>query len=70
MCWFIGRNKTEIETTEEQRRHNSRLARLRILWEIHVYVSQEILSLTENNRLRSSQPRQAAKRCMLCGQKY
>jgi hypothetical protein len=41
---------------------NSRLARLRILWKIHVCVSQEILSLTENNRLRSSQPRQAAKR--------
>jgi hypothetical protein len=42
--------------------HNSRLARLRLLWLINVYVSQEILSLMENNRLRSSQPRQAAKR--------
>jgi len=38
------------------------LARLRILWCIHVCVSQEILSLTENNRLRSSQPRQAPER--------
>jgi len=41
---------------------NSRLARLRILWQIHVCVPQEILTLTENNRFRSSQPRQAWER--------
>jgi hypothetical protein len=28
----------------------------------HVYISQELLSLKENNRFRSSQPRQAPKR--------
>lgn len=32
---------------------------MRILWQIHVYVSQEFLSLTENNQFRRSQPRQA-----------
>jgi hypothetical protein len=50
---------------EKGRTHNSRLARLRILWSIHVCVPQEILSLVENKRLRSSQPRQAAERCAI-----
>jgi len=42
--------------------HNRRLARLRILQQIHVLISQEVLSLTEKSRLRSSQPRQATTR--------
>ncbi len=45
--------------------YNTRLARLRILWWIHVYFSQEILSLKENNRFRTSQPCQARERCKL-----
>lgn len=35
------------------------MTRLRIMQKIHVYVSQEILYLTENNRFRSKLPRQA-----------
>jgi hypothetical protein len=35
--------------------HNSGYTLLRILWLLHVHVSQELLSLTENKRLRSSQ---------------
>ena len=41
---------------------NSRFSQLRILWYIHVYVSQEFLSLTENNSFRTSQLREAAER--------
>lgn len=44
------------------RNTNSLLARLRILWYIHVCVSQVILSLVVNKRLRISQYRQAVKR--------
>jgi hypothetical protein len=41
---------------------NSCFTQLRILWSVHFCVSQEIFSLTENNRLRSSQRRQAGTR--------
>jgi hypothetical protein len=39
--------------------HNSRFSQLRILQQILIHISQEILSLTKNNRFRTSQPRQA-----------
>ena len=42
--------------------HNTRFALLRILCKPDVYLSQEILSLTENNQFRSSQQRKAWER--------
>ena len=41
---------------------NSRFKQLRVLWDVHFYVPQNILSLTENNRFRTSQLREAAER--------
>ncbi len=39
-----------------------RLARLRVFRYNQVHVSQEILSIIENNQFRTSQPRQAQER--------
>jgi hypothetical protein len=46
----------------KSRRHNSRFKKWRKMCKIHIFLSQEFLSLTENMPLRSSPLHEAAER--------